>query len=164
MRNKIRRCIVLNKSDGTDDKQIQKGLRKCGEIYNELGGVKEIAIIIPTKQQVMIQDIKNALDQVIGEGVADELSAGVIGKTKVKVEGGGYLSLWTHQTFCKAYSRGINVIVAVYPSKGILEDIDQRTENELASSTIDAVMIILASQEDEAKWIKKWNPENINDS
>ena len=161
MRNKIRRFIVLNKPDGTDDKQIKKGLIKCGEIYNELGGGKEIAIIIPTKRQVMVQDIKNALDQVVGKGVAEELSAGEIGETKVEVEGGGYLRLWTHQTFCKAIPKGI--IVAVYPSKGILKDIDQRTENELVSKTINVVMIVLARQEDEAKWIKKWKPEIIND-
>ena len=160
--SKISKCIVRNKMDGMDEEQIRKGLRRAGQIYKELGGGNEVALIVPNHSSVSNEYIRNALNKELGDNLAEILRKSKIGEPIREIEDGGYLILWTHSTFCRAHPKGL--LIALYPSKGLLQRIDGHIEyaEKQAVVELNAVVVILARQQDESAWIRRWNPEIIN--
>jgi hypothetical protein len=143
MSSEIERHLVP--ANGPQVEPIKTALNLLTELCEKLD--RDGILLVPTKANVR----GTTLEEALGTKVAKALSKG----QRVGLLGGRKLGLRTERTFWDSWT--IEVIIAVYPTQRMLDQID-------SARNAAAVIVVAWIMDDVREWRRTWNPHVLGEA
>lgn len=142
MTNPVKRYLVP--AHGSQVDAIKAALALLQELCNEFQ--RAAILLLPTQRHIQSQTMETAVGQ--------HIARALVKRKLVSLPGGWNLTLKTARTFRDSWTS--DVILAVYPTKQMLDQIDTATNAA-------ALIVVPWTMEEVTQWRRAWNPHVLGE-